>query len=159
MSKTKSDNKSTLPVLNSGNIPQIISVLDKKLQESKKLAESPYKTNGQFRTAGITIDIKNEKEIPVLVEAAASLIMKKEYVAKAQIALELESMPQFTVGGHAVEDLLEDIKRRISIVNQHLLTEKIAKYRDRLSQFVSEEEKKAMLLKEMQDDLLDLTDM
>lgn len=148
MSKNK---KETGLVLAGQDVPSQIAAVEAALKNLKTVETSKFKTNGNLSAYGSSINIQTETNIESLLKATASLIMQKQAYDMAQTHLELKSVPAFKIGGYSVEEWTSDIKLRIEIINHKEKADKLTAYKNKLSEFISKEEQKAMLLKEMEE--------
>ena len=127
-------------------VPEILSVIEEKLKSIKKINETPYKTTGNLEIFG---DITKELKIENLIRAYSMVASKESSYNQASKDLDLNEVPAFTVSGGTKEDWKHDIKLSIAIVQQDTQLKKLTEYKDKMSKFLSEEDQKSMLLKEM----------
>lgn len=131
-------------------IPTIVSMLEQKLTEIKKITDSPYKTSGQFSANGITLDLKSETKIERLVEAFAAAKSRSKAVTDAQIELGVKTMSEYRVGGFPLDDWKHDIKLRIAIIEQEETTKKLSSYKEKFAALMTQEDQKALLIQQFQ---------
>lgn len=130
------------------NTVDVIKVLEEKITNMKKISETPYKTTGVI--TGFS-DIKSETNISTLIKAYSSVSNREKAYDQSAIDLGLKTYPKFTDGGGGSEEWRHDIKLRIAIIQQREEEEKLIGYKERMSKFLSEQDQKEMLLKEMAD--------
>lgn len=152
MSKT---NKNTtenqgLAVLNGKNtqMPAVLEMLDKALQSVDKITGSDYITGGNIE--GFSKNVKDEQDIANLVKMAASVISRERAYNEAAENLELSTFPQFKIGGSTKDEWIKDIKLRIAIINNSDTINKIKEFKEKTAKFLSEEDQKAILFKDME---------
>lgn len=130
------------------NTPAILEKLDSALAELKRVEESPYKTSGNLEGFG---DIKSEMKIDNLVKAYSSVKGRANAYADASVDLKLSKVPAFSISGGTVDDWKHDIQLRIEIITYQDKYNKLKEAKDKLSKFLSEEDQKMMILKNLQD--------
>lgn len=128
-------------------VPNVLAALDEKIKSLKHIAETPYKTGGNLDGFG---DIKAETKIENLIRAY-SMVMGKEKAYHASAAdLGLTTYPAFNVNGGNAADWKQDIQLRIAIINHKETFDKLTEFKTKMSSFLSAEDQKSMLLKEME---------
>lgn len=157
MAKKEGKEESGLAII-SGKTPTLeaLALVDEQIRKIKSIEENP-KTNGQLENGlGSTLDINKEEKIDVLIRALASVRERERSYNEAAEALGLKTIPAFTVGGGNADAWTHDIKKRIEVITQKTKLEKLTKWRDGMSKFLTEQEQKDRFLKDMQDDLAEL---
>lgn len=147
---TKKSNKSTegttgLTVIS--DTPSMLDALNAKIKALKHIEDSVYKTSGNLDGFG---DIKAETKIENLIRAFSMIQGKAEGYAKASVELGLETVPAFQVSGGTVADWKQDIQLRINIINHKETLDKLNGFKSKMESFLSEQDKKALLIKEME---------
>lgn len=146
---SKNNKKETgLATIDIKNTPAILDKLDQALNALKKIEESPYKTSGSLDGFG---DIKSETKIENLIRAFSMVMGKSEMYTKAQQELGLTKVPIFTIGGGNVDDWKQDILLRINIITHNAKYKKLKEAKEKMAKFLSEEDQKNMILKDLQD--------
>ena len=120
--------------------------MDEKLKALKHVTDTKYRTSGVLDGIG---DIKSETKIESLIRALASVLIREESYNKAALELGLTSFPAFQINGCSVADWKHDIRFRIDVINHKETADKLKEYRDKMSKFLSEQDQKEMLMKEM----------
>ena len=145
---TKS-NKSEVSLEVAVNTPtaEVLAALDAKIKSLKRIEETPYKTQGNL--TGVC-NVKTETKIDNLIRAYASVIAREKVYVEAAEELGHTTYNVFTVDGGTREDWKHDIKLRTDIINYDETLTKLKVYKDKMSSFLSQQEQKEMLLKEMQ---------
>lgn len=133
-----------------------LSEIDEKLKEVKAIESSTFKTNGEFRfnpqyVANNPIYIFKIRDLSLLLSILAYMIEKNEHYIKAANVLGLKSFPAFQWMGYTYEAWEHDIKLRVAVVTQHDRTEKLKAARAKLETFLTEEDRLAIVLKEISD--------
>jgi hypothetical protein len=129
-------------------VPEVLSLLDQEISKLKTISESVYKTGGTLDGFG---DIKAETKIENLIRAYSSVRGRENAYNDAQKELGVASAPAFTVSGGNSADWKQDIQLRIDIITHKDKLDKLNEYKTRMSGFLSAEDQKSMLLKEMTD--------
>lgn len=132
--------------LSNSQVPDVLSLLDKQIAGLKKIADSVYKTTGQLTGFG---DIKAELKLENLIRAFSMVKGKENAYNEAAKELELGTYPQFSIDGGTAADWKQDILLRIEIITHKDKLDKLNAYKEKMSKFLSEEDQKAMLMKEM----------
>lgn len=129
-------------------VPEVLSLLDLEIGKLKTISESVYKTSGNLEQFG---DIKQETKIENLIRAYSSVKGRENSYYEAAKDLKVGTYPVFTVSGGTAEDWKQDIMLRIDIITHKDKLDKLNEYKEKMSKFLSQEDQKAMLLKEMTD--------
>jgi hypothetical protein len=129
-------------------VPEVLSILDQEIAKLKTINESVYKTGGVLDGFG---DLKSEMKIENLIKAYSSVKGRENAYNDAAKDLGLQTYPQFTANGGTAADWKQDISLRIDIITHKDKLDKLKDYKDKMSKFLSAEDQKAMLLKEMSD--------
>lgn len=139
-------NKENLPIQ---NIPDVLSKIDSKLAELKKVTDSVYKTSGSLGNG--FGDIKTEMKIQNLISLFSTICAKEKAYEAASKDLGLSTYPEFSVNGFTVADCKEDIKLRINILSHQEQLDKLNKAKELVSKFLSEEDQKRIALEQLKD--------
>jgi hypothetical protein len=131
----------------SNQVPDMIKVLEDKLAAFDGISESNYRTSGQIDGLG---DIKTMTDLSSLIRANGMIMQSEEYYNQSAQAMGLDKYPQFSYKGNTAEDWKKDIKLRYDLINQKETIDKLNHFKSKLETFLSEEDKKNMLLKEME---------
>lgn len=129
------------------SVPSVLSVLDEKLNSLKKVVDTPYKTTGNLDKFG---DIKQETKMENLIRAFSMVKSMEKAYSDAAIDLGEESVPAFSISGGSVEDWKQDIKLRIAIIKHKETYDKLNKYKEEMKQFLSAEDRRGILMHEME---------
>lgn len=138
--------KTTAVTLRGKDVPDILSLLEKELKSLKAITETPYLTTGNLEGFG---DIKNETKVENLIRAFSMVRGKEDAYHKAGRELGFDSYPGFSISGGNAEQWKQDIQLRVAIIQHDDRKKKLQEYKDRVSKFLSEEDQKTILLKEM----------
>ena len=128
------------------SVPDVLERLNAEVAKLKHISDSVYKTSGTLTGFG---DLKNETKIENLVRAFSMVRGKENAYNDAAKELELKQYPQFTVDGGTAADWKQDILLRINILEHKDKLDKLNAYKEKMSQFLSVEDQKAIVLKEM----------
>jgi hypothetical protein len=105
-----------------------------------------YKTTGNLDGFG---DIKQETKLENLIRAFSSVKGREKAYDDAAKDLGLTTYPQFSISGGTAADWKQDIVLRIDIITHKDKLDKLNDYKEKMSKFLSAEDQKTMLLKEM----------
>lgn len=128
------------------DVPQVLSLLDQEIDKLKVISESVYKTTGNLEGFG---DIKTETKIENLIRAFSSVKGREKAYDDAAKHLGLTTYPAFSISGGNAADWEKDIRLRIDVITHSDKLAKLNEYKDKMSKFLSAEDQKAMLLKDM----------
>jgi beta-lactamase class D len=146
----KTDKKTNLEVAlnNAADVPEMLKAIDEKIKKFKRIEESVYKTTGKLDGFG---DLKQEKLVSNLIRAVSVVIAKEKAYNEAAEKLGLTTYPVFEISGSQAKDWIEDARLRIDIIEQKDTLDKLQDYKKRMQEFLSKEDQKNILLREMQD--------
>ena len=146
MKKVKVEQVDLLPT---ASVPEVLTQLNEKIASLKRIEESVYKTNGEVE--GFSTNIKEEMKIENLIRTYSSVKMREAGYLAAVRELGLTTFPAFVVGSGSPDDWKHDIMLRIDILTHKETLDKLNGFKEKMGKFLSEQDQKAMLLKEMQD--------
>ena len=130
------------------DVPTIIERLNKELQSLKHIEETVYKiTKANLTGFG---EIQSEMRIDNLIKALSSVEMRAEAYAKAANTLGLDTYPVFQVDGGTLDSWTHDIKLRIAILTHKEKLDTLNGFKKEMEGFLSEQDKKALLLQKME---------
>ena len=132
-------------------VPDMLATLEERIKGIKTITDTPYKTTGNLESFG---DIKKETKVENLIRAFSSVMGRERAYGEAAKELGKTTFPQFEISGGDSEAWKHDIKLRISIIEQDETLKKLTTFKDKMTSFLSEEEQKGMLLKEMESYLM-----
>jgi hypothetical protein len=127
-------------------VPDLLTKVNEKIAGLKTITESNYKTTGKLDGFG---DIRTETQITNLIRAYSSVMGKEKAYNEAAADLNLSTYPVFEINGFDREAWKHDILLRKAIVEHKETLDKLNAYKEKLSKFLSTEDQKAILLKEM----------
>lgn len=145
---SKKGEKVTTALARVDEVPEVLSLLDQEIGKLKTISESVYKTTGNLEGFG---DIKQETKLENLIRAFSSVKGREKAYEDAAKDLGLGTYPQFSISGGTAADWKQDILLRIDIITHKDKLDKLNEYKEKMSKFLSAEDQKAMLLKEMTD--------
>lgn len=133
-----------------------LNQIEEKLSSLKALETQTYKTNGEFRfnptyTNNSPIYIHTTKDLAILLSVYGYVKQQEERYNEAAKICELSNYPVFTWCGYSGESWLYDIKMRIGLVSHDSQIKKLKDAKAKLSQFMTEEDRLLIVLKEIQD--------
>lgn len=131
------------------DVPSVLQVLEEKIASLKHITDTVYKTTGNLE--GFATNIQKEMKVENLIRAFASVQSRAAVYHTAAKELGQKTYPAFEVSGGDVEAWKHDIILRINIINHQETLDKLNGYKEKMSKFLSEEDQKSMLLKEMAD--------
>ena len=132
------------------SVSDAIEAINKKISALKHIQESVFKTSGKITMAGGTKDIKEEKTVIELVKAFSGVIARTKAIEEAYAELGITTFPEVKVDGGTVKEWSDDIKLRISIIEQKDTLEELSKMKKEWEDLMDKEDKKALLVKKMQ---------
>lgn len=155
---TKNANKNTDLILANADVPSIIDQIKAKIAELKDIETTPWKAGKNLTGFG---NIQEEK-LQENLHRAWSMIWAKEK-AWNDAMTELMTRPDGSVApfivfkqdGYTKEDWKHDIILRGRIIDQKETLDTLKGFEKEMSQFLSAEDQKAILLKKMQSFLAD----
>lgn len=144
MSKKKEKNVTTeLAIKDMSDTTLLLEKLDSELAKVRTIEETPYKTGGTIDGFG---DIKTETKIENLIRAYSSYKGRFNAYVDSATDLGINTYPAF---GPSLEDVSHDIKLRIAIIRQDVKTKALKEAKTQISKFMSEEEQKLMIFKDL----------
>lgn len=149
-------NHENLPSVESRNkMNQALSAIDEKLKSIKEIAESPFKTNGEFRfnpsySGASSINIHKTKDVKSLISIYGFLNHQNNSYNNAQKDLDIKDAPAFEWMGFTFESWKHDLKTRSSFLTQYNEIERLKLAKTKLEAFMTEEDRLNNVLKELQ---------
>jgi hypothetical protein len=128
------------------DVPTVLDTIKEKLNSLKAITDTPYKTSGNLTGIG---DIKTLKDIGSLIKSYASVKAKENAYNAAADDLGIKNYPLFSLDGGTAAQWKHDIDLRIQIITVEDKKNKYQKAYDTMQKFLSEEEQKAIVMKEM----------
>lgn len=133
--------------LSVNQIPAFIQKIDAQLASLKSMAETTYKTGGKID--GFSENLKEAKEVDTIIKMFSAVIGRKKMYDEAQAELEVKTAKQFTYNGHTLEEWKADCMFRIAVVTEHETRERLQRAKEKATTLLSDEDKKALALKEL----------
>lgn len=130
------------------NTIETLKIIEERISKMERIQETPYKTTGNLNGFN---SIKTETSIENLIRAHSYITNKEKKYYKSADILGVKKAPQFTEGGGTAADWEADIKLRIQIIDQEDMLKRLTKYKEEMSKFLSDQDRKAMLMSEMAD--------
>lgn len=140
--------KSTTALGLTSDTPEALKQINAKIAALKHIEDSVYKTNGELEGFG---NIKTELKLENLIRAYSMVKAKEAAYEAAAKDLGLKTYPQFLIGSGTADCWKKDILLRIEIINHKETLDKLNSFKSRMEGFLSEQDKKSLLLKEMED--------
>lgn len=132
--------------------------LQARMEQIEMVSNTPYKTGGKITLNGREINISNMRELSELIELAGKVRMYQELYNGGAEVLQVKEYPVGKISGYSVEDVLQDIRFRYTLIKNDSERKDIQKALDKLKPFFSKEDQLAQTLKEISDDIgLDVT--
>jgi hypothetical protein len=144
---TKKAESTETAVALSMEVPNVIAALEAKIKALDHITDSKYRTGGKLDGFG---DIKQETNISNLIKAFSSIRGREKAYAEAAEEMGLSTFPVFEANGSTSEDWKQDILLRIAIINHKDTLDKLTEYRNKMKEFLSKEDQKAILFAEME---------
>jgi hypothetical protein len=144
---TKKAESTSTAVALSMEVPSVIAALEAKIKALDHITDSKYRTGGKLDGFG---DIKQETNISNLIKAFSSIRGREKAYAEAAEEMGLSTFPVFEANGSTSEDWKQDILLRIAIINHKDTLDKLTEYRNKMKEFLSKEDQKAILFAEME---------
>lgn len=143
-------NKTTAVSIVSQDVPNTLENIKAKLNELKLITDTPYKTTGVLTMAEQKIDIKTIKDVESLIKAYSSVRAREIAYNEAADDLGIKTYKQFSINGGTSKDWKHDIDLRIQIITVEDKKNKFQKAYDKMQKFLSEEEQRAIAMKEVE---------
>lgn len=132
-----------------------LASIDAKLSKLKANAEATWRTNGEFKynpySSYAAINIHRNTDLYLLMSILGYILSKKNEIETAAKVLELDNYPNFTWCGYDADSWEHDIKIRVSVITHHEKIQKLKQAKVKLQSFLTEEDKLAIVLKELED--------
>lgn len=145
-----SSKKNQVALLSATTPSAAIQLVKDKLSQYENISDSMYKTKKRFDAW----NIETETSIPELIKALSSIKARKTaYDAAADelvVAGTLTNYPVFQIEGSTYEEWAADIALRIKIINHKQTIDKLNKVKDGLEKLMTDEDRMAILLKELE---------
>jgi len=143
----KSNQNTGVALLIAGkSVPEQLEAINGALNNLQSVKESSYKTSMNLEGFG---DLKNCTDIKTLIKALSSINGREKAYAEAAMLIGLKSVPAFEINGGNTKDWTKDIKIRVAVISEKDIREKLQKAHDKLSQFLTDEEKRKQAENEM----------
>lgn len=134
--------------LSGKTVPEQLAIIAAAMSKLQSVKESSYKTNMQSAEFG---DLKACTDIKQLIQSGSIILAKETAYNNFANALGLQTVPAFSVGGGSVNDWIQDIKLRIAVISEKDVREKLQKAHDKLSQFLTDAERRKQAEQEIAD--------
>jgi len=127
---------------------EMVEMLEAKIKELGDLSADKFKTGtNEFQS----IKIKECKDISALVKLAGYVIASRDQYILGQESLGLVTVPEFTIKGCTLEEILGDIKLAINILTHKEKSEKLSELKKEFSELITKDERRKSLLKKAGD--------
>lgn len=127
-------------------VPEQLASIATALAQLQSVKESSYKTSMNLEGFG---DLKSTTDIKSLIKAGSVVAAKESAYNNFAVLAGLTSYPSFEINGGNLKDWTKDIKIRIAVISEKDVREKLQKAHDKLSQFLTDTEKRAQAEKEI----------
>lgn len=128
-------------------VPNVLTILEERLASLKHIETTAFKAGESLSGFG---NIRQETNVKNLIKAWSSVKGRSKAYDEAAPELGLDSYPVFEVEGYSAEAWKHDIMLRIAILNHKETYDKLNSFKSQMSAFLSEEDRKAILMKEME---------
>ncbi len=132
----------------STNVPEILTVLEEKIKSLKAITECNYKTGGEC--VGFATNLKEEKKLDNIIRMFASIKGRSGAYNASADEMGLSEYPEWRESNGNVEDWKHDCLLRKAVIEHKQTLDKLNEFKDKMSKFMSAEDQKAMLMKEME---------
>ena len=148
MAKNKNNTNNEVATI-PNDVPQVLSLLQAELDKQKHIEESVYKTSGNF-APGLT-NLKDETKVENLYKGLSIVLGKEHFYNLAIKTLKREHLQNhvFKHEGFTVEEWTADVELRIAIIENKERLDKLKEFKQRAEEFLSEQDKKAILFRDM----------
>ena len=132
--------------------PNALDAINLRIAALNEVQSRAPRTDGKFRwnpgyTANDAIDIHRTKDISLLLNIMASLMVKNDsYNVVAESIFANETYPAFEWMGYTYDAWASDIRQRISIVRYHSELQKLEEAKKEISKMLSNQDRLAMIL-------------
>lgn len=130
--------------------------VSEQLEKIKSIEQEDYKISASFRynptNSYSAICISECSSITELIHVLAFLQAKTHHYQGAANELGLKEFPIFKWMGYTVEDWQHDIQLRIQFLEYHKKKSKLEKWKSKLEDFLSEEDRVNAMMIELQED-------
>lgn len=140
--------KNTELAINTTKIPDVLTLLNAKLNDLKHITESNYVTSGNLDGFN---NLKEEKEVENVIKMFSVILAKETAYTSAQEELGLTSAPVFKQNGSTKEEWKKDCILRVQIINHKEQYDKLVTMKKKAATFLSQEDQKEMFFKELQE--------
>jgi len=134
-------------------LPIAIEMINKKLEQIRKVTEGTTKTNGMFtytpNNAAKTINIGTSTDLGELIEIYSFLKLKADNYAASAEELGLNSYPVFKWCNYTFAQWKNDLQIRVAVVSSHNQTKELRDQKTKLEKFLTDDQQLSTLLKEM----------
>lgn len=128
-----------------------------KLDELQVATDSDFKTSCRFRynpnNDYSTVRIDECSDLESLIHVHAFLTQKERAYQESAEKLEIKEFPLFKWCGYKIDDWCHDIKLRLNVLTHYHSRQKLIKWKDRLSELLTEEDKVKNIISEFKEDL------
>lgn len=151
------NNKPNTAIAVRTKMQESLATIETKLKAIKEVTDSGYKTNCEFRfnpayTANAPINIATSTNLSLLINCLGYIKGQADkYREAAEKVLHLQQYPVFIWMNYSYEAWEHDFKVRIAILSQHETVNKLKKAKEKLEQFMTEEDRLALTLKEIEE--------
>ena len=148
MSSKPTKNSKTMELSVTTETPEILGKLEQEIAKLKDIESAPWKTSGVVD--GFSTNIHDEKDIQTLIKMMSSVLGRERAYNDAADFLNLKTFPVYNMNGANAEQVADDIKLRINIIQHKDKLEKLKGFKEKMTSFLSQQEQKEMLLKDME---------
>jgi hypothetical protein len=124
----------------------ILDAINAQLTKLDHITESNYKTSGELEGFG---NIRTEVKIENLIRAWSSVKNREITYVDAAGDLGKTTFPVFQINGQGAAAWKEDIILRMAIIEHDSTKKKLEEFKTRAESYLSEQDKKELMLKEM----------
>jgi len=130
------------------SVPDVLSILNDKLNTLKVVTECAYKTSGNLEGFG---DIKVETKLANLIRAFSSVKGREIAYNDAAKDLGRTTYPAFEISGGNTSDWKQDIKLRIAVIEHADTQKKLQDLSDKAKSFLTAEDQYKIFLRDAEE--------
>lgn len=127
-------------------VSEVLKKVEKELNNLKAVTDSPFKTGGSINIMGNKTLIKGEIEIERLIKLHGVLKGTKEVYDKSAMELGVNPCPVFNIDGYSFEDIENDIKLQINIIQYDSRKKELESLANEAKEFMTKEDKYSIFL-------------
>jgi hypothetical protein len=141
---TKKNSRTAISVKKYSDAVKTIETIDSKLEQVRTVYGTPFRTNGETKRIS-NVNIRQATSTSLLIAVMGEINGKMEQYNAGAGVLGLTEYPAFLWQGYTMDAWIFDIKLRIAQIGQAATESELLAIRNQLQEFVTKEDKLAML--------------